>query len=348
MLGIFFAMISAACFGFQNASARRGALSGTAMQGLVTSMVAGTVLFLVCTIAFGEWSALERMSLTDIGFLSAAGFAHFVWGRYWNIRALGAIGANLAGPVQQYQLLLSLSLAIVFLGEYLTPLKVLGIVLVVSAPAFILHQRRAKTKRAKAQPAKAVGADVAVKAATDAGSAETKSKFTPRLLEGYICAILSGLGFGSSAVLAKAGLMSTGAGFAGGFVSYICAIIFVGIMLMNPRNLSELRAMRGEARKWFFVSGMAVSFSQMFRYLALSVAPVTVTQPIQATSLIWRMVFGYFINREHEAFDRFVLIGLCLSFAGAFALAISDGMVLSYFDAPAWMIELSHWKWPNR
>jgi drug/metabolite transporter (DMT)-like permease len=346
MLGIFFAMISAACFGFQNASARRGALSGTAVQGLVTSMVAGTLLFLGCTIVFGELDAIERMSLTDIGFLSAAGFAHFVWGRYWNIRALGAIGANLAGPVQQYQLLLSLSLAIFFLGEYLTPLKVLGIVLVVSAPAFILHQRRTQSKRVKAQPAKAVGADVAVVAGT--ASADAKPKFTPRLLEGYTCAILSGLGFGSSAVLAKAGLTSTGAGFAGGFISYVCATTFVGIMMLNARNLAEVRAMRGEARKWFFVSGMAVSFSQMFRYLALSVAPVTVTQPIQATSLIWRMVFGYFINREHEAFDRYVLIGLCLSFAGAFALAISDDMVLSHFDAPAWIMELSHWKWPSR
>jgi drug/metabolite transporter (DMT)-like permease len=336
MLGIFFAMISAACFGFQNASARRGALSGTAIQGLVTSMVAGTLLFLGCAAVFGELDALTRMSLSDIGFLCAAGFAHFVWGRYWNIRALGAIGANLAGPVQQYQLLLSLSLAIFFLGEYLTPLKVLGIILVVSAPAFILHQRRAKSKRGPA--AKAVGADVVTE----------KSKFEPRLIEGYTCAILSGLGFGSSSVLAKAGLMSTGAGFAGGFISYVCATAFVGLMLLSPGKLAEVRAMRGEARKWFFVSGMAVSFSQMFRYLALSVAPVTVTQPIQATSLIWRMVFGYFINREHEAFDRYVLIGLCLSFSGAFALAVSDASVLSHFDAPAWLIELSHWKWPQR
>jgi drug/metabolite transporter (DMT)-like permease len=348
MLGIFFAMVSAACFGFQNASARRGALSGTAIQGLVTSMVAGTLLFLAFTIVFGQLSALERMSLADLGFLSAAGFAHFVWGRYWNIRALGAIGANLAGPVQQYQLLLSLSLAIFFLGEYLTPLKVLGIILVVSAPAFILHQRRAKTKRTKSVPAKAVGADVVGEVAAGDATAEAKSTFTPRLVEGYICAVLSGLGFGSSAVLAKSGLMSTGAGFAGGFISYACATTFVGIMMLNPRNLSEVRAMRGEARKWFFVSGMAVSFSQMFRYLALSIAPVTVTQPIQATSLIWRMVFGYFINREHEAFDRYVLVGLCLSFAGAFSLAVSDGMVLSHFDPPAWLIELSQWKWPNR
>jgi len=345
MLGIFFSMISAACFGFQNASARRGALSGTAFQGLVTSMVAGTLLFLGCAALFGELDALTRMSLSDIGFLSAAGFAHFVWGRYWNIRALGAIGANLAGPVQQYQMLLSLTLAIVFLGEYLTPMKVLGIILVVSAPAFIL-ERRAKVRRGKAQSqaAKAVGADVvAPTEATDA-----KPVFKPRLVEGYTCAILSGLGFGSSSVLAKAGLMSTGAGITGGFVSYVCATAFVGLLLLSPGKLSEVRAMRGEARKWFFVSGMAVSFSQMFRYLALSIAPVTVIQPIQATSLIWRMVFGYFINREHESFDRYVLIGLCLSFCGAFFLALSDNMVLSHIDAPAWLIELSQWKWPNR
>ena len=342
MLGILFALTSAACFGLQNAAARRGALSGTAMQGLVTSMVAGTLLFLGCTVVFGQLGALEIMSWSEIGFLSAAGFAHFVWGRYWNIRALGAIGANLAGPVQQYQTLLSLSLAIYFLGESLTPMKVLGIILVISAPAFIL-ERRGKTRRMANRAAKAVGADVT------APATPPLKQFAPsRLVEGYVCALLSGLGFGSSAVLAKAGLGSTNAGFAGGFISYVFATSCVGIMLLNPRNRAEVRNMRGEARKWFMMSGMGVSFSQMFRYLALSLAPVTVTQPIQATSLIWRMVFGYFINREHESFDRYVLIGLCLSFSGAFALAMSDDMVLSHFDAPTWLLELSKWKWPNR
>jgi drug/metabolite transporter (DMT)-like permease len=345
-MGIFFAMVSAACFGLQNASARRGALSGTAVQGLVTSMVAGTLLFLGCATVFGELGALPRMSWAEVGFLSAAGFAHFVWGRYWNIRALGAIGANLAGPVQQYQLLLSLSLAIIFLGESLTPMKILGILMVISAPAFIL-ERRSTARRTAAKAAKAVGADV-VTAEAAIDDADAKPAFKPRLLEGYTCSVLSGLGFGSSSVLAKAGLGSTHAGFAGGFISYCCATTCVGLILLLPGKLAEVRAMRGETRKWFFMSGMAVSFSQMFRYLALSLAPVTVVQPIQSTSLIWRMVFGYFINREHEQFDRYVLIGLCLSFTGAFALAMSDNLILSYFDAPAWLIEWSKWTWPNR
>jgi drug/metabolite transporter (DMT)-like permease len=58
------------------------------------------------------------------------------------------VGSNLAGLVQQFQLILSLILAIVFLGETLTPLKVLGILLVVSGPSFVIHGRQAEKRRA--------------------------------------------------------------------------------------------------------------------------------------------------------------------------------------------------------
>ena len=338
MLGVLFALLSAASFGFNNASARRGALSGTAFQGLCTSMVAGTALFVAGALIFGEMSALYQMSGWDVLWLSAAGFSHFVWGRYWNIRSLAAAGSNLAGPVQQFQLLLSLTLAIVFLGESLTPMKVVGILLVVAAPAYILERRAKATRRARAAPApQAVGADVA---------AAAEPKFKPRMMEGYTYALLAGLGFGSSSVLAKAGMSSTNAPFAGGLVSYIAATFVVGLVLLLPGKFAEVRGMKGESRKWFMFSGMAVSFSQMFRYLALSVAPVTVVQPLQSLSLMFRMLFGYFLNREHEAFDRYVIVGLVLSFSGALALSVSDEVLLRHVSLPAWLEELSRWKWP--
>lgn len=346
MLGVFFATISAACFGFQNASARRGALHGSAVQGLCTSMVAGCFLFLSTTLIFGEWGALSRMSLADMAFLSGAGFSHFVWGRYWNIRSLAAVGANIAGPVQQFQLLLSLTLAIIFLNESLTPLKILGILLIVAGPAYMLQSRsRENAKKKKAArntapviEAKAVGAEVTTEAPA----------FKPRLAEGYICAILSGCGFGSSMVLAKLGLDSTHAPFAGGLVSYIFATIIVSFVLFVPGNWAEVRNMRGEARKWFTISGTAVSFSQMFRFLGLNFAPVTVVQPIQSTSLMFRMLFGYFINREHEAFDRYVIWGFIFSLSGTIALSVSDATLLQYMNVPDWLLELSKWKWPTR
>jgi drug/metabolite transporter (DMT)-like permease len=343
MLGVFFALLMAASFGFNNASARRGVLSGTAFQGLCTSMVAGTVLFAACLLIFGDVSQLLLFDGWSILWLCGAGFAHFVWGRYWNIRSLGAVGSNLAGPIQQFQLLLGLALAIIFLGESLTPLKVVGIILVVAAPTYILERRGAARRRDNkaALAAKAVGADVA----TDTKPAP---KFSPRLVEGYTCALLAGLGFGSSSVLAAAGLKATGASFAGGLISYICATVIVGFMLFLPGRLAEVRAMRGESRKWFMISGLAVSVSQTFRYLALTYAPVTVVQPIHSLSLMFRMIFGYFMNREYEAFDRYVIIGLIMSLTGALALSVSDETVIQHLNLPDWLEELSRWKWPSR
>jgi len=312
MLGIIYGVLAAATFGFNNASARRGVITGTALQGIVISMPLGMLLFFLAAVAFGEWGEAHRLARMDILLFAAAGFMHFVWGRYFNIRSLAAVGSNLAGPVQQTQLLLSLTLAIVFLGETLTPLKIAGILLVVSAPMYILRQRAKANARAKS-----------------AGAAATPSQngaapgFTPRMAEGYIFALLAAVGFGTSPVLVKAGLANTGLSLMGGFVSYAVACAVVALLMAVPSLLGQVRAIKPESLKWFAYSGVGVSFSQLFRYLALGVAPVTIVQPLQSLSLIFRMIFGYFINRDYESFDRHVIVGIFMSFAGVLALSLS-------------------------
>jgi drug/metabolite transporter (DMT)-like permease len=342
MLGILFGVLAAASFGFNNASARRGVLSGGAIQGLVISMPIGMVMFAVLAAVFDQWPALARMTWAEVGFLAAGGFMHFVWGRYCNIRSLAAVGSNLAGPVQQAQLLLSLALAIILLGETLSPFKVMGILLIIGAPAYILRAR-AKAK-ASAARAKAVEPEPATAARPDAGK---KPAFTPRMAEGYIFALLSAVGFGTSPVLVKAGLAGTGASLVGGFISCIVATVVVALLLLIPSQLDETRRMNRESLKWFTLSGVGVSFSHLFRYLALGLAPVTVVQPLQSMSLLFRMIFGYFINRDHESFDRYVIVGILLSFAGALSLSLSDDAVLRYIDLPGWLAEVATWRWPR-
>lgn len=340
MLGVLFGVLAAASFGFNNASARRGVLSGGPIQGLLISMPIGIVMFGLFAWVFGQWQDTGAMTLADVGFLAAGGFMHFVWGRYCNIRSLAAIGSNLAGPVQQTQLLLALGLAIWLLGEVLTPFKILGIVLVVSAPAYILRQR------AKVRAREAVAAKQESAAAETDGEEKDKPKFTPRMAEGYIFALLAAVGFGTSPVLVKAGLTGNGLAFVGGFISSVAAMAVVILLLAIPSQLKDARAMNRESAKWFTYSGVGVTMSHLFRYLALGLAPVTVVQPLQSMSLLFRMIFGYFINRDHEAFDRYVIVGICLSFVGAVALSLSDEAVLRYFDLPAWLTELARWHWP--
>lgn len=333
MLGIVFGVLAAASFGFNNASARRGVLSGGAIQGLVISMPIGMVMFALLAWAFGQWPMFSRITPMEIGFLAAGGFMHFVWGRYCNIRSLAAVGSNLAGPVQQVQLLLSLGLAIVLLGETLSPFKVLGILLIIAAPAYILRSR-AKAKAA------------AARAPAPAPSADAKPGFTPRMAEGYFFALMSAVGFGTSPILVKAGLASTGASLVGGFISCIAATVVVVVLLAIPSQLAEARRMNRESVKWFTLSGVGVSFSHLFRYLALGIAPVTVVQPLQSMSLLFRMIFGYFINRDHESFDRYVIFGILLSFTGALCLSLSDDSVLHLLDLPDWVARVAAWRWP--
>lgn len=335
MLGILFGVLAAASFGFNNASARRGVLSGGAIQGLVISMPIGVAMFAILAWAFGQWPVLARITPMEMFFLAAGGFMHFVWGRYCNIRSLAAVGSNIAGPVQQAQLLISLALAIWLLNETLSAFKVLGILLIVSAPAYILRSRAKAKAAAAASPAPKAGDGA-------------KPGFTPRMAEGYLFALLSAVGFGTSPVLVKAGLASTGSGasLVGGFISCIAATAVTVLLLAIPSQLAEARRMNRESAKWFTLSGVGVSLSQLFRYLALGLAPVTVVQPLQSMSLLFRMIFGYFINRDHEAFDRYVIYGIMLSFAGALSLSLSDEAILRYLHLPAWLAEISAWRWP--
>ncbi len=349
MLGALYAILAAATFGFNNASARRGVLTGTAIQGMAISVPLGVPLFLIAAYIGGELTEFDRFGSWNIVLLAAAGFMHFVWGRYCNMRSLAAVGSNLAGPVQQFQLILSLTLAIVFLGETLSPLKVIGILLVVSGPSFIIHGRQAEKRRAARRRAQAsVGAAAADSAAeaTESSTATAKAKFKPRLMEGYIFAFLSSIGFGTSPILVAAGLKGTGLSLAGGLISYVFATLVVAVLLLLPSNFVQVRNMGRAALPWFTLSAVAVWASQLFRYMALAIAPVTVVQPIQSLSLIFRMIFGFFINREHEALDRYVIGGIILSFTGALALSVSDEMVTQYIMLPGWLAPLAAWRWP--
>jgi drug/metabolite transporter (DMT)-like permease len=347
MLGALYAVLAAATFGFNNASSRRGVLTGTAIQGMAISVPIGVPLFLLAAYIGGELSEFDRFGAWNVAFLCAAGFMHFVWGRYYNMLSLAAVGSNLAGPVQQFQLILALALALIFLDETLSPLKVIGILLVVSGPSFIIHGRQTEKRRAARRSAQgSVGAAATSDTTAEQAQTPAEPKFKPRMMEGYIYAFLASIGFGTSPILVAAGLKGTGLSLAGGLISYIFATIVVAVCLLIPSNFMQVRNMNREALPWFTISAFAVWASQLFRYMALAIAPVTVVQPIQSLSLLFRMIFGFFINREQEAFDRYVIGGIILSFTGALALSISDEIVTQYIILPDWLAPLANWRWP--
>ena len=194
MLGAFFALCAAATFGFNSATVRRGVLTGTVFQAMAITVPIGAPLFLLAALMMGQFSAIVEFGWTGTGYLALAGILHFVWGRYWNYRAVRDMGANLSGAVQQVSLIAALAFAMVLLDEKLTVLRLIGVILIVMGP-FVMTAGRSRPK----------GKD-----------GKNGEGFQPKMMAGWFAALMATLGYALSPTLVRAGLADTGASLAGG------------------------------------------------------------------------------------------------------------------------------------
>jgi len=323
-------------FALNNASARRGMLTGSVSQALSITVPIGVPIFFVTALAFGYLGTLGGFSVEALLWLTLAGIIHFVWGRYCNFRATKAMGSNLVAPVQQSSLIVTLALALWILGERLTLLRLIGIGLVVLGPA--LAYERAKSKH-HANSGNLTGA---------AGEIDKRPMFRPNYAEGYFFAALSSTGYGVSPILVSMGLETKGLGssLTGGLISYLAATLAFALLLLWPGQLRHLRAMDPESVKWFTLSGIVVCLSQMFRYMALAVAPVSAVAPIERLALVFRLYFSRLINPRHEIFDGRVIVATAVSLLGALALSVSTEVVQSMVQVPDSVVPLLNWHWP--
>lgn len=326
MLGVVLAALSAATFAFNNASARRGVLTGSVAQALAITVPIGVPMFFVAALTTGYLGVLSHFSGEAIGLLALAGVLHFVVGRYGNFRAAQAIGANLSGPVIQLSLGVTLVLAVLVLKEAMTPLRILGIALLALAPALMRNA-----------PAEAIGAP-------DQGL----PKFQPRYAEGYAFSIMAALVYGVTPVLIRLAIIGgdLGTGVAGGLVSYVAATAVVALLLLWPGQLRHALAITPESLKWFTYSGISVSIAQMFIYMAYAIAPISVVTPILQLHLALRLVFARVLNPHHEIFGGRMVLGTFLSLLGAVALSLDIEHVLALVPLPPEIAVFARWHWP--
>ncbi len=317
MLGAALAFVSAAFFGLNNAATRRGVLRGTVLQGLAITVPLGVPICLVFALAMGGFAAMADWAPASWFWMIAAGVVHFVVGRYGNYRATQALGATLSTPVQQLSILVSLVLGFSFLGETVNPVNLAGILLVVFGPMMLLRRRHAVSA---------------------AGAAKG---FVPDYRAGMVWGGVCALGYGTSPLFIALGLGAEGglADSAGGvLVSYVAAAVVVAAWIGLTGGRRQMAGLDRVSALWFVVSAVFVGLSQLFRYLALALAPVAVVVPIQRLSVVFRLLFNAAINRDHEVFDRWVVAAILLAVMGAVALAADTATLLAWFGLPGTVI----------
>src|SRR5690606_5011387 len=89
-------------------------------------------------------------------------------------------------------------------------------------------------------------------------------------------------------------------GIVGGLVSYgAAALLVLPVLMIGTRRTAIAAAGRTETG-WFILSGIMISLSQMARYMALAVAPVSLVMPLLRMSVVVRLLFGWLISRGDE------------------------------------------------
>jgi uncharacterized membrane protein len=326
--GALLALLSAASFGLNNAMFRRGVLSGSVLQALAITVPIGVPLFALGCLIFGAFGALTGLSPAAWAWMSAAGVTHFVIGRYGNYRATRAMGAALSSPIQQLSVLVALTHAFIFLGEYLTLLRAAGIVLVLFGPVMIMRGR------------------------SDRPQTQDKPHFVVKYAEGFAWGLVCAVAYGTSPLFIRFGLEAGLEGrnirdsIAGGLISYTAASLVIGLILLVPGNIAHVRRLEPTAARWFTASGVFVFVSQLFRYMALALAPVSVVQPVQRTSVVFRVIFAWAFNRDHEVLTVPVLVGIGISLIGVLALTVSTEFVLAVIPLPDAVVAIARLTWP--
>ncbi len=130
-----------------------------------------------------------------------------------------------------------------------------------------------------------------------------------------VCPLMIVKGLGSDSTLTD--------GIAGGLISYAAAAIVILVAVLAAGGRSFMGQLDRTAGKWFLLSTVLIFLSQMLRYIALTIAPISVVVPIQRTSIVFRVIFSWIFNREHEVFGSRLLVGIAMSLIGASVLSYS-------------------------
>ncbi len=326
MLGSIFAILSAASFALNNATVRRGVVSGTPIQAMAVSVPLGVVCFLPLAFLTGELFRLPLFPKAAVAWMAGLGVLHFVFGRYCNFRANSVAGVNLTAPVVQLQVVVTMVLAVVVLHEPCTVLQMIGGVLILAGS---LITQRAPARTAVAEVKK-----------TDL------PLFAPRYLAGYLFASLAAIAYGTTPVMARFALENTGplTGVLGGLISYVAATAVVSLALLSPQVRQNVLAMNRDNARWFAVSGVCVAAAQGFFFAAVSIAPVMLVMPLLQLSLAFRMLFSTWLNPAHEIVGPLVFAGVVISVTGALMVSIETSLIVNFLVIPEPIARVLLWR----
>jgi len=296
MIGAVLAILSAVSSALNRIFLRRGVISiEDPTIGVLITVPLSLPLFLIILAVIGRVQDIFSFPWQSYVWLSVAGVTNYYAGRTSNYIAVQLLGANVCSALVRIAPIIAAGIGIAFLGEALTGRLAIGILLTVCGVGIV---------------------SLGLKAVTE------DKRFSQLPPKGIYYALLAGFFFGISPVFIKMGLHEPCSPIAALFVAYSAASAALVTRLFSQRKRDALFSIEGMVFQMFFWSCLLTSTAQILRFIALSLAPVSVVTPLVHTAPVFLLIFSFLFNRKIEVFNSAVVGGVIITLAGAILVAM--------------------------
>lgn len=284
---ILFAIGSALFAGATSVLAKCGIKKTDSTVATAVRTVVVLAMSFVMVLIVGSLGGIRDISAKAWVFLILSGIATGAsWLCYFRALQFGDI--NKVVPIDKSSTILTLLLAFIVLGEPITWLKSVCVVLIAAGTYMMIERKKNDEKK------------------------ETRRSW-------IVYAVLSAVFAALTSILGKIGISGVESNL-GTMIRTAVVLIMSWLMVFVTGKTSGLRGISGKELGFICLSGVATGGSWLCYYKALRDGLASVVVPIDKLSILVTIAFSYFVFREK--LSRKALIGLVLIVAGTLLMLI--------------------------
>ena len=253
----------------------------TAIRTIVILIFSWLMVFIV-----GSFNTISELSTKTIIFLILSGLATGLsWLCYFKALQIGNV--NKVTPIDKSSTILTMILAMIFLGEKITLLKVISVILI-GIGTYLMIEKKEDNKQTK------------------------DNKW---LIFAFGSAIFASL----TSILGKVGIEGVESNL-GTAIRTIVVLIMAWIVVFVTKKQGEIKSIDKKSWKFLLLSGLTTGLSWLCYYKALQDGEASIVVPIDKLSIVITIIFSYFILKEK--LNKKSIIGLIGIVTGTLLLLV--------------------------
>jgi drug/metabolite transporter (DMT)-like permease len=283
----FFALANAFCFALHNMLTKKALRYSNPATAVISSLLINIVFLWVLTLLFVP---LASVSVAATLIFVVVGFFQPGLTRLLTYKGIDALGVALTDPIRATTPLFSAVMAIIFLGEEITPSIVAATLMIITGITLLSWR---------------------------GGS----MRFTGPALYLWYPIAASALA-GASQVVRKFGLAAVPHPFLAAAVTASSSLIVSLFTLWYVEKTRETWKMNRDCFGWFLAAGIAVSSAMICIYFALDLGKVSVVIPISSTGPFFSLILTAIFLRDVERVTLRIVVSAAMIVVGVIMLAL--------------------------